>query len=124
MVSTYLDAHGDFSTCADYYQKVYTRAFKKGIELARKLEGLRHIIAISSPGEREICLTKDPTKPLGQGLAANPHKDNLFLQRFSGLNLQQWLLAPPAASSALLKPLLKNNVPGQWQNCEGLICSC
>ena len=37
--------------CADYYQKVYPRAFKKGIELARKCEGLRHVIAISSPGE-------------------------------------------------------------------------
>lgn len=40
--------------CADYYQKVYPRAFKKGIELARKCEGLRHIIAISSPGEAEL----------------------------------------------------------------------
>lgn len=35
---------------SDYYQRVYPRAFKKGIELARKCEGLRHIIAISSPG--------------------------------------------------------------------------
>ena len=35
----------------DYYQRVYPRAFKKGVELARKCTGLRHIIAISSPGE-------------------------------------------------------------------------
>ena len=35
----------------DYYQKVYPRAFRKGIELAQKCTGLRHIIAISSPGE-------------------------------------------------------------------------
>ena len=35
----------------DYYQKVYPRAFRKGIELAHKCTGLRHIVAISSPGK-------------------------------------------------------------------------
>ncbi len=35
----------------DYYQKVYPRAFKKGVELALRCAGLRHVIAISSPGE-------------------------------------------------------------------------
>ena len=39
----------------DYYQKVYPRAFKKGIELARKCTGLRHIVAISGPGK--VCHT-------------------------------------------------------------------
>ncbi|CAL5223980.1 g6591 [Coccomyxa viridis] len=43
----------------DYYQKVYPRAFKKGIELARKCEGLRHIIAVSSPG----CNCNQPAQP-------------------------------------------------------------
>jgi len=40
----------DFESIFDYYQKVYPRAFKRGTELALTCTGLRHIIAISSPG--------------------------------------------------------------------------
>ncbi|CAF1193194.1 unnamed protein product [Rotaria sp. Silwood1] len=40
----------DFESFYDYYQKVYPRAFKRGLELALKCKGLRHVIAISSPG--------------------------------------------------------------------------
>jgi NAD(P)-dependent dehydrogenase (short-subunit alcohol dehydrogenase family) len=40
----------DFESIYDYYQKVYPRAFKRGIQLALTCTGLRYIIAISSPG--------------------------------------------------------------------------
>ncbi|CAF2168955.1 unnamed protein product [Rotaria magnacalcarata] len=40
----------DFESIYDYYQKVYPRAFKRGLQLALKCKGLRHVIAISSPG--------------------------------------------------------------------------
>ncbi len=40
----------DFALIYDYYQKVYPRAFTRGIQLAQTCTGLRHIIAISSPG--------------------------------------------------------------------------
>ncbi|CAK0738084.1 hypothetical protein CVIRNUC_000991 [Coccomyxa viridis] len=43
----------------DYYQKVYPRAFKKGVELALRCAGLRHVIAISSPG----CNCNQPAMP-------------------------------------------------------------
>ncbi|CAF0996315.1 unnamed protein product [Rotaria sp. Silwood1] len=43
-------ADDDFEASFDYYQKVYPRAFKRGLQLALKCTGLRHVIAISSPG--------------------------------------------------------------------------
>ncbi|BDA48511.1 GT47 Hydroxynaphthalene reductase-like protein Arp2 [Coccomyxa sp. Obi] len=43
----------------DYYQKVYPRAFRKGLELALQCKGLQHVIAISSPG----CNCNQPAMP-------------------------------------------------------------
>ncbi|CAF2501473.1 unnamed protein product [Rotaria sp. Silwood2] len=40
----------DFEAYFDYYQKVYPRAFKRGLQLALTCTGLRHVIAVSSPG--------------------------------------------------------------------------
>jgi NAD(P)-dependent dehydrogenase (short-subunit alcohol dehydrogenase family) len=40
----------DFELVFDYYQKVYPRALRRGIQLALTCTGIRHIIAISSPG--------------------------------------------------------------------------
>jgi NAD(P)-dependent dehydrogenase (short-subunit alcohol dehydrogenase family) len=40
----------DFASVFDYYQKVYPCAFKRGLQLALKCTGLRHVIAVSSPG--------------------------------------------------------------------------
>ena len=40
----------DFELTYDYYQKVYPRAFIRGIQLGQKCKGLRYVIAISSPG--------------------------------------------------------------------------
>ena len=39
-----------FDAIFDYYQNVYPRAFKRGLEMAQKCTGLRHVVAISSPG--------------------------------------------------------------------------
>lgn len=41
---------GDFEAVWDYYQRVYPRAFKRGLLAALECEGLRHVVAISSPG--------------------------------------------------------------------------
>lgn len=40
----------EFDQTWDYYQKVYPQAFKRGLLLARKCNGLKHVLAISSPG--------------------------------------------------------------------------
>ena len=40
----------DFEVLWDYYQRVYPRAFKRGLDAALGCEGLRHVVAISSPG--------------------------------------------------------------------------
>ncbi|CAF1157674.1 unnamed protein product [Didymodactylos carnosus] len=40
----------DFEATWDYYQKVYPQAFKRGLVLAQECIGLRHVVAISSPG--------------------------------------------------------------------------
>lgn len=40
----------DFEATFDYYQKVYPRAFKRGLQLAQTCAGLRYVIAVSSPG--------------------------------------------------------------------------
>ena len=40
----------DFDKVWDYYQKVYPQAFKRGLQLAQKCTGLKHVITISSPG--------------------------------------------------------------------------
>lgn len=41
---------GDFEAVWEYYQRVYPRAFKRGLQAALECEGLRHVVAISSPG--------------------------------------------------------------------------
>lgn len=41
---------GDFEAVWDYYQRVYPRAFKRGVLAALECEGLRHVVALSSPG--------------------------------------------------------------------------
>lgn len=43
-------ADAEFDHVWDYYQKVYPQAFKRGVMLAQKCKGLKHILAISSPG--------------------------------------------------------------------------
>lgn len=43
-------AGDDFEARWDYYQRVYPRAFKRGLLAALACEGLRHVVAISSPG--------------------------------------------------------------------------
>ena len=43
-------ADGDFDKVWDYYQKVYPQAFKRGLQMALKCTGLKHVITISSPG--------------------------------------------------------------------------
>jgi NAD(P)-dependent dehydrogenase (short-subunit alcohol dehydrogenase family) len=40
----------DFDAVFEYYQKVYPRAFKRGLHLAVNCNGFRHAVAISSPG--------------------------------------------------------------------------
>lgn len=40
----------EFDQKWDYYQKVYPQAFKRGLLLAQKCNGLKHVLAISSPG--------------------------------------------------------------------------
>ena len=40
----------DFEVIYDYYQKVYTRAFIRGIQMAQTCKSFRYVIAISSPG--------------------------------------------------------------------------
>ena len=42
--------HAEFDQKWDYYQKVYPQAFKRGLLLAQKCNGLKHVLAISSPG--------------------------------------------------------------------------
>ncbi len=50
-VSDQMPAHSDdFEPLWEYYQRVYPRAFKRGLEAALAREGLRHVVAISSPG--------------------------------------------------------------------------
>jgi len=43
-------ADADFDQTWDYYQKVYPQAFKRGIMFALNCKGLKHVLAISSPG--------------------------------------------------------------------------
>lgn len=43
-------ADAEFDQTWDYYQKVYPQAFKRGILAAQKCKGLKHVLAISSPG--------------------------------------------------------------------------
>lgn len=40
----------DIETIFEYYQKVYTRAFRRGLQMALKCLGLRYVVAMSSPG--------------------------------------------------------------------------
>lgn len=40
----------DFETIFEYYQKVYTRAFRRGLQMALKCNGLRYVVGMSSPG--------------------------------------------------------------------------
>lgn len=40
----------EFDQTWDYYQKVCPQAFKRGLLLAQKCNGLKHVLAISSPG--------------------------------------------------------------------------
>ena len=42
----------------DYYQKVYPQAFRRGLLLAQKCTGLKHVITISAPG----CSTHSPPR--------------------------------------------------------------
>lgn len=44
------DADDEFDKVWDYYQKVYPQAFKRGLQMALKCSGLKHVITISSPG--------------------------------------------------------------------------
>lgn len=63
-----LDAR--FEETWDYYQKVYPQAFKRGLLLAQQCNGLKHVLAISSPG----CNATSPPRVIyenaGQGKAA------------------------------------------------------
>lgn len=43
-------ADSDFELIYDYYQKVYPRAFVRGIQMAQTCKGLRYVIAILNPG--------------------------------------------------------------------------
>lgn len=60
----------DFEALWNYYQDVYPRAFKRGLLAALACEGLRHVVAISSPG----CNANQPPQlnyeAPGQGKAA------------------------------------------------------
>ena len=49
----------DFEPVWDYYQRVYPRAFKRGLDAALACKGLRHVVAISSPG----CNLSQPVQP-------------------------------------------------------------
>lgn len=59
-----------FEQTWDYYQKVYPQAFKRGLLLAQECSGLKHVLAISSPG----CNATSPPRVIyenaGQGKAA------------------------------------------------------
>ena len=86
----------------DYYQKVYPRAFKKGVELARKCTGLRHIVAISSPGEfrhkasdRTCSLCICPTT----GAGGAPQHSPVGLTFSEHLHAPEWLDALQAATA-------------------------
>ena len=43
-------ADDDFGKVWDYYQKVYPQAFKRGLQMAQKCSGLKHVVTVSSPG--------------------------------------------------------------------------
>lgn len=49
----------DFEPVWDYYQRVYPRAFKRGLDAALACQGLRHVIGVSSPG----CNITQPVQP-------------------------------------------------------------
>ena len=59
-----------FEQTWDYYQKVYPQAFKRGLLLAQKCTGLKHVLAISSPGCNATAPPRVIYENAGQGKAA------------------------------------------------------
>ena len=43
-------ADAEFDHVWDYYQRMYPQAFKRGVMFAQNCKGLKHVLAISSPG--------------------------------------------------------------------------
>lgn len=59
-----------FDQTWDYYQKVYPQAFKRGLLLAQECKGLKHVLAISSPGCNATCPPRVGYETPGQAKAA------------------------------------------------------
>ncbi|WP_045116219.1 SDR family NAD(P)-dependent oxidoreductase [Plesiocystis pacifica] len=60
----------DFEKVWEYYQLVYPRAFKRGLNAALACEGLRHVVAISSPGCNATQPPQVSYEAPGQGKSA------------------------------------------------------
>ena len=60
----------DFDKTWDYYQKVYPQAFKRGLLLAQKCDGLKHVLAISSLGCNATMPPRVKYEDPGQAKAA------------------------------------------------------
>ncbi|KAK9809107.1 hypothetical protein WJX72_009446 [[Myrmecia] bisecta] len=60
-------------TTFEYYWRTYTLAFAMGLQLARQLGGLRHVVAISAPGCNTMQTPRAIYQDRGQGKAGMEH---------------------------------------------------
>ena len=84
----------DFEAVWDYYQRVYPRAFRRGLDAALECEGLRHVVTISSPG----CNINQPPQLTyedpGQAKASVEFLVRLYARRLAEQNINVNVIIP------------------------------
>jgi NAD(P)-dependent dehydrogenase (short-subunit alcohol dehydrogenase family) len=118
----------DFEAIFDYYQKVYPRAFKRGLQLALTCTGLRHVIAVSSPGCNSNQTPYTSYEMPGQAKASMEFLVRVHARLLAkqGINVncvipgfiktEAWdcIIQKRGTPSDIIEALVKNSPAGRW----------